>query len=104
MDLCVFIYSLTEQLPSSEKYGLVSQISRCAVSIPSNIAEGAGRNSKKEFSQFLGISMGSLFELETQITIAFRLNFIHVDALKKVEEEIESIRKLIYGLKKSLQD
>ena len=104
MDLCVFVYSLIEKFPNSERFGLISQISRCSVSIPSNIAEGAGRNSKKEFIQFLGISTGSLFELETQITLAARLDMIDSDNLKKVEEEVESIRKLIYGLKKSLQE
>ncbi len=104
MDLCVFVYNLTESFPHVEKYGLISQITRCAVSVPSNIAEGAGRNSKKEFSHFLGITIGSLFELETQLNIALQLKFINEESFVKAEEEIDSIRKLIYGLKKSLQE
>src|ERR1035437_5481636 len=69
-------YKLTKLFPSSETYGLTSQINRAAVSIPSNIAEGAGRNSNKEFTQFLNISIGSCFELETQIMLAFEFAYI----------------------------
>lgn len=70
IELVTDIYLITKTFPDSEKYGLVSQINRCAVSIPSNIAEGAGRNSNGEFRQFLGISNGSCYELETQLLLA----------------------------------
>ncbi len=74
MDLVSNIYKITEFFPNKELYGLTNQIRRAAVSIPSNIAEGAARNSKKEFIQFLYIALGSLSELETQIIIANRLD------------------------------
>lgn len=76
MDFVVEIYSRTGSFPTSERYGITSQIRRSAVSIPSNIAEGAGRRNTKEFIHFLYIANGSLSELETQLEIAFRLNYI----------------------------
>ena len=76
MDLVEGVYRLTKSFPDSEKYGLTNQMRRCAVSIPSNIAEGAGRNSKKEFKQFLYISLGSISELETQLIISSKLNYL----------------------------
>lgn len=76
MDLAVFTYQLTGFFPKEEKYGLISQIQRCAVSIPSNIAEGSGRVSAKEFQHFISIALGSSCELETQVILAFRFNYI----------------------------
>lgn len=70
MDLVQEVYTITGAFPDKEKFGLVNPLNCCAVSIPSNIAEGAGRNSKGEFKQFIGISAGSLFQLETQVLIA----------------------------------
>ena len=70
------MYLMTIKFPDREKYGLISQINRCEVSIPSNIAEGAGRNTSKEFNQFLGIAVGSLFELETQLIISMEIGLI----------------------------
>ncbi len=70
VNLVTEIYLLTDNYPDKEKFGLISQINRCAVSIPSNIAEGAGRSSKKEFALFLGYSLASSFELETQLIIS----------------------------------
>lgn len=75
MDLAVAIYELTEYFPKSEIYGLISQMRRCAVSVPSNIVEGRRRGSKKDFRQFLIIAYSSGAELETQIEIAKRLHF-----------------------------
>lgn len=103
VDLCVQIYKLTRGLPSEEKFGIVSQIRRCAVSIPSNIAEGAGRNSKGEFNQFLGVATGSLFELETQLVISFRLDYINQNDHDDISEKVVAIRNLIYGLQKTLK-
>ena len=95
MDLVENIYNITSKFPVEEKYGLVSQIRRAAVSIPSNIAEGAGRNSNKEFIQYLYVSMGSLSEVETQLLIAQRLNFL---SNKISFESIDSVRKMTVGL------
>jgi len=76
MSLAEIVYRATEGFPKAESFGLVNQIRRCAISIPSNIAEGAARNSTREFVQFLGISCGSLSELETQIELATRLGYL----------------------------
>lgn len=76
MDLSVQVYDLSSKFPSDERFGLTSQIRRCAVSIPSNISEGAGRNTKGEFKQFLGIANGSAYELQTQLMIANKLNLL----------------------------
>ena len=71
------IYEITSNFPTNEKYGIASQMTRAAVSIPSNIAEGAGRNSNKEFANFLSIAIGSLFELHTQIVICEQIGYIN---------------------------
>lgn len=76
IELAVKVYEIVQKFPKEERYGLVEQIKRSAVSIPSNIAEGAARNSKKEFMQFLSISLGSISELETQLIIADKLGFL----------------------------
>ncbi|WP_439128583.1 four helix bundle protein [Polaribacter sp.] len=73
---CKYIYQITSSFPNSEKFGLVSQLRRAVVSIPSNVAEGASRNSNKNFSRFLTIALGSYYEIETQLLISFDLNFI----------------------------
>ena len=99
MDLVVEVYSATNKFPQSELYGLTNQIRRSAVSIPSNIAEGAARNYDKEFIQFLYISMGSLSELETQLLIASRLNYLEPAFVNKLEE----IRKMLAGLIKNVK-
>lgn len=97
------IYKITEAFPSNEKYGLTSQISRCAVSIPSNIAEGCSRNSQKDFSRFLQISLGSAFELETQIEIIKELNFISHEKYLDVLAELHVIQRRIQALKKYVE-
>ncbi len=95
MELAEKLYLLTEKLPREEQYGLVSQIRRAAVSIPSNIAEGAARNSTKEFIQFLYVALGSLSEIETQILLAKRLRLISEAVLLN---DIVSTRKMLLGL------
>jgi four helix bundle protein len=95
------LYSLTAKFPKVEQYGLVSQIRRSSVSIPSNIAEGAARNSHKEFLQFLYVALGSLSELETQLILARRFKFIKD---KTVFDDVELIRKLLIGLIKFLKN
>ena len=92
MDLVVDIYKTINNLPQIEKFALSDQIRRCSVSIPSNIAEGAGRNHTKEFIQFLSISLGSLYELQTQLEIAQRVGYIsHINNLESKTLEIEKM-------------
>jgi four helix bundle protein len=95
------IYKLTESFPKSEVYGLVQQMRKSAVSIPSNIAEGAGRNSKNEFKQFLSIAQGSTAELETQILIARNLGFIKDPEL--LLTELDELSKMLIGLARALK-
>ncbi|MBB6327140.1 four helix bundle protein [Algoriphagus iocasae] len=102
IDLAVEVYHITENLPKEERYGLISQINRSVISIPSNIAEGAGRNTNKDFNNFLGIAQGSSFELETQLIISNRLNYISKDDFQKIETQLEHIQNMIAKLKKSL--
>lgn len=102
IDLVVAVYNLTKSFPIEEKFGLTSQVRRAAVSIPSNIAEGAARNSKKEFIRFLYISLGSLAEVETQLEIAGRLKFISEN--KELEERSIYIRRMLLKLIQSLKE
>jgi len=100
MSLAKGIYKLTADFPKEETYGLVSQIRRAAVSIPSNIAEGAARNSNKEFIQFLYVSLGSLAELETQLLLSKELGFLKTE---EMNGSIERIRRMLLGLIKHLK-
>ncbi len=102
VDLAVKVYQMTKDFPKEELYGITSQIRRSAISVASNIAEGAGRNSKKDFNNFLGISNGSTCELETQLIIAQKVDFIDKRALESVQQEIVEIQKMNWSLKKSL--
>ena len=90
------VYTITKQFPPDEKFGIIHQMRRCAISVPSNIAEGAGRMSQKEFAHFLSISQGSLAELETQIIISGELEYI--SDTEYLESEIGAIRAMIAGL------
>lgn len=103
IDLTIEIYSLTRNFPPEEKYGLTSQIRRAAVSVPSNIAEGAGRRSHKDFKHFLSISNGSIFELETQIVAAHRLNLIDETLMNEIIAKICEVQKMLYGLEKAIK-
>jgi four helix bundle protein len=91
------VYELTKGFPKEELYGLTNQIRRCAVSIPSNIAEGCGRRTSKDTIQFLYISRGSLYELETQLFLALDQNFINEEQLNEIVSQIESCKKLLNG-------
>ncbi len=101
--LAIIVYNITRSFPAQEKYGLISQMNRSAVSVASNIAEGAGRNNTGEFYQFLGIANGSISELETHIIIGHRLKFIAEADFVRLSSEIDTIQKLIYRLKESLK-
>lgn len=102
IDLVVKIYKTTENFPKEEIYGITSQIRRAAVSISSNIAEGAGRNSDKEFMHFLSISIGSLAEVDTQLIICRELKLITKEIYEELEIDIVNVRKLTLGLKRYL--
>uniref|UniRef100_UPI00404953C9 four helix bundle protein n=1 Tax=Daejeonella sp. TaxID=2805397 RepID=UPI00404953C9 len=91
------IYSLTSEFPKEEQFGLINQMRRCAISVPSNIAEGCGRNYPKDSIQFFHISRGSLYELETQLYLIFDLNYIDHTKLNQVLLSTETTRKLLSG-------
>ncbi|QDU09072.1 four helix bundle protein [Gimesia aquarii] len=101
MSMVTHIYETTKTFPHDEKYGLVSQIRRSAVSVPSNIAEGQARNSSGEFIQFLGIARGSTAELTTQLLIAANLGYIN--KTDKALPIVEEVGRLLSGLIKSLK-
>ena len=103
VDLATEIYDITAKFPSEERFGLVSQINRCTVSIASNIAEGAGRNSNNEFVHFIGIAVGSAFELETQIIIAGNLKLVNAEALSILTNKLNDIQNMLFGLQKALK-
>ena len=102
IELVKGVYRITDGFPRREDFGLTSQMRRSAVSIASNIAEGAGRYSKKEFERFLYISLGSLAELDTQFIIAKELKYVMFDVLVKFDQEAQTLRKMLFGLFKSL--
>jgi four helix bundle protein len=99
IELVTETYLKSQSFPKEEIYGLTSQIRRCAVSIPSNIAEGFGRNTDKDFNNFLGISLGSAFEFETQLIICKNLEFINNEDFKYLESEIQHIQNMLIKLK-----
>ncbi len=102
MDLVEQVYSLLKMLPDEEKFGLISQVKRCSISIPSNIAEGAGRNSPKEFIRFLSIANGSTTELETQLILIVRLKFIPKEKIEGLLKLCTEIKKMNYSLQRSI--
>ena len=97
------IYSLTSEFPKEEQFGLINQMRRCAISVPSNIAEGCGRNYPKDSIQFFHISRRSLYELETQLYLSFDLNYIDQTKLNQVLLSTETTRKLLSGFIKYYQ-
>ena len=103
IELVQNIYELTKNFPSSEIYGLTSQMRRAVISIPSNISEGAARQTKKEFIQFLHVAQGSLSELDTHLEIAKRLGYIKGNLLDDIYPLMNDIDKMITGLIKSLK-
>ncbi len=98
VDLATEVYTITNGFPQDEKFGLISQIRRCSVSISSNIAEGAGRGSDKEFKLFLNYALGSCFELETQLLISKNLVLITDENTENIFSELTEIQKMIYSL------
>lgn len=102
IELVEIVYALVDNFPSKEKFALSSQITRSAVSIPSNIAEGASRASEKDFARFLEISLGSCFELETQLIIANKRKYSSQTDFVELLKNIISLQKRIYGLRKKV--
>lgn len=102
IDLVVDVYKITSAFPEKEQYGLTSQMRRAAVSIPSNIAEGAARNTDKDFNRFLGISNGSAYELMTQLIVSKELNLIAEKDVTPILSKLDEIQKMTYSLQKSL--
>jgi four helix bundle protein len=102
MDLVVIIYSLTDSFPKHEVYGLTSQMRRAAVSVPSNVAEGAAGRSKDQFRNHLSIALGSLSELETQLEIAYRIGYLQQAKVKPTVRQLAECTALIAGLKNSI--
>lgn len=103
MDLVEEVYKETRSLPKEETYGLLSQIRRAAVSIPSNIAEGQGRDSTKEFLHHLSFAYGTLCELQTQLLLACRLGYLSQQAYEHLEDSSSCVARLINGLSNSLR-
>ena len=97
MSLVKDVYLLTSNFPKEEKFGLISQINRCSISIPSNIAEGSSRSSNKEFSHFIKIALGSLFELETQIILSSDFKMINDQDSNIILDKITTLQKMING-------
>ena len=103
IELTEFIYVCTKSFPKDEIYGLVSQMRRCSVSIASNIAEGSGRASRKEYAHFLSIAYGSCCELETQIVIAARLSYVDKKIATELDIKIASISRMLRALIRSIK-
>jgi len=102
IDFVVTVYKMTESFPRDERFGLISQIRRAAVSIAANIAEGAGRHTSKEFKYFLSNAQGSVSELATELLIAQRLGYLKIEAFNIGNMELTSIGRMIFGLSRSL--
>ncbi len=102
MDLVETVYRLTARFPKEEMYGLTAQLRRCAVSVPSNVAEGQGRRSTREFLSFLSIAYGSLCEVETQTLIAERLGYVSAKETHELLEQAAEVGRLVNGLSNSL--
>lgn len=103
MNIAVSVYEVSLLLPSDEKFNLIHQIKKCAVSIPSNIAEGSGRNHNKEFIQFLGIANGSTFELITQLILAKRLKLISEETTQPILNQLVEVSNMNFSFQKTLK-
>ena len=103
MSIVTEIYQITNTFPSCERFGLVSQMQRSAVSIPTNIAEGSAKTSNKDFARFLEMSIGSSFELETELIVSYNLKYTDTIVYENLLSEISEIQKMIYGFKNKLE-
>ena len=103
MDFVVAIYRITEQFPKEEKFGLTSQLRRAAVSVAANVAEGAAKTSVKDFRRYLSNSQGSTSEIETELLIALRLNYLDEADFRLLSRDLDDVGRMITGLSRSLQ-
>lgn len=104
MTLVNQIYKVSKQFPADENFGLTSQLRRSAISVPSNIAEGYGRNSLNDYIRFLNISVGSLYEIQTQIEIAFNLNYVEKNHFDELYENTKEIERMMSSLIRKLKE
>jgi len=104
IELVLETYKTTKTFPSEEKFGLSSQLNRCSVSIPSNIAEGTSKSSEKHFNNYLETALGSSFEWETQIIIAFKIGYIAENKFKELENKINRIQNMIHNFMQKLSN
>jgi len=102
VDMVTTVYECTKSFPKDELYGIVSQIRRSAVSVPSNIAEGYGRRSTQDYIRFLQIALGSLYELQTQLIISMNLKFLTKETLAAIDLKLSEIEKMLISLIKKL--
>ena len=103
MDLAVSVYEMTREFPENERYGLTNQLRRAAVSIPSNVAEGQGRSTSRDFLHFLSVAYGSLQEVETQLILAQRLGFASEQKIDSILAQCGEVGRLTNGLRRSLK-
>ncbi len=102
MDIAANCFKLAESFLKEERFGLTLQITKCGVSIPSNIAEGSSRSSEKDYGRFVEISLGSAFELETQLLIAQKVSFGNQDLLKETIADVNEEQKMLHGFRSKL--
>jgi len=102
VDFVTEIYKVTNTFPTNERFGLISQIQRAAVSIPANISEGSAKSSNKDFARFLEISLGSTFELETELLVSYNLSYVNQEQYNQLQEELVELQKMIIGFKDKL--
>lgn len=103
IELAKEVYTICAELPKDEKFGLISQIKRSVISIPSNIAEGAGRNNDREFYHFLGIANASSFELQTQLILTRELGLLNAEKVNSLISNLNEIQRMIYSFKSNLK-
>ena len=103
VDLAVNIYTVTKSFPVEEKFGLISQMRRAGVSVPSNIAEGCAKSSSKAFANALEVSLGESFELETQMIISERVGILDPEIAREIESDLSEVQRMIMGLKSSME-
>lgn len=104
MKIAKVVYVVSARFPATENYGLIAQIRRSAVSVPSNIAEGAGRNSDKQFLNFISIAVGSAYELETQLLLSVDLGYVGEDDIKDIVADIILLQKKMYRFQEQLRE
>jgi len=104
MDLALEVYRITQNLPKEEMYGLTSQLRRAAVSVPSNIAEGAAGRTRQQFANFLSNAIGSLNEMDTQLELCLRFGYLRESDYERLFQALDECLALTYGLRKSILD